>query len=42
MAKVERGYVIIIDGSQPGKTVEVDIHAVRENVVFAEIVASES
>ena len=42
IAKVERGYVIIVNGGQPGETVTVDIHAVRENVAFAEIVGSES
>lgn len=40
IAKVERGYVIIVDGGQPGETVVVDIHAVRENVAFAEVVES--
>jgi predicted RNA-binding protein with TRAM domain len=42
IAKVERGYIIIVDGGQPGETVEVDIHAVRQNVAFAEIVADDS
>lgn len=42
IAKVERSYVIIVDGGQPGETVDVDIYTVRGNVAFAEIVASES
>jgi predicted RNA-binding protein with TRAM domain len=42
IAKIERGYIIIVDGGQPGETVTVDVHTVRENVAFAEIVESES
>jgi predicted RNA-binding protein with TRAM domain len=42
IAKVERGYVVIVDGGQPGETVEVNVHTVRENVAFAEIIATES
>ncbi|WP_337459604.1 TRAM domain-containing protein [Halogranum rubrum] len=42
IAKVERGYVIIVDGGQPGETVVVDIQAVRENVAFAEIATDDS
>ncbi|EJN57690.1 hypothetical protein HSB1_40510 [Halogranum salarium B-1] len=42
IAKVERGYIIIVDGGEPGATVEVDVHTVRENVAFAEIVEPES
>ena len=42
IAKVERGYVVIVDGGQPGETVVVDIQTVRENVAFAEIVTADS
>ncbi|SFL67779.1 Predicted RNA-binding protein, contains TRAM domain [Halogranum rubrum] len=42
IAKVERGYVIIVDGGQPGETVVVDIQTVRENVAFAEIATDDS
>jgi predicted RNA-binding protein with TRAM domain len=42
IAKVKRGYVIIVDGGQPGEVVDVEIQTVRENVAFAEIVESES
>ncbi|SEP08069.1 Predicted RNA-binding protein, contains TRAM domain [Halogranum amylolyticum] len=39
IAKVERGYVVIVDGGHPGDVVDVKIQTVRENVAFAEIVA---
>lgn len=42
IAKIERGYVVIVDGGHPGETVEVDVHTVRENVAFAEIVEADS
>ncbi|MFC4360592.1 TRAM domain-containing protein [Halobium salinum] len=42
IAKVDRGYVIIIDGGQPGETLAVEVHTVRDNVAFADIVAEES
>ncbi|WP_342028362.1 TRAM domain-containing protein [Halogranum amylolyticum] len=42
IAKVERGYIIIVDGGQPGETVTVNVHTVRQNVAFAEIVADDS
>ncbi|SFL45567.1 Predicted RNA-binding protein, contains TRAM domain [Halogranum rubrum] len=41
IAKVERGYVVIVDGGQPGETIEIEVHTVRETVTFAEIVGSE-
>ncbi|MFC6723416.1 TRAM domain-containing protein [Halobium palmae] len=40
IAKVERGYVIIVSGGQPGDTVLVEIENVRENVAFAEIISN--
>lgn len=42
IAKVDRGYVIIVDGGQPGETLAVEVHTVRENVAFADIVSSDS
>ncbi|SEP10412.1 Predicted RNA-binding protein, contains TRAM domain [Halogranum amylolyticum] len=41
IAKVERGYIIIVDGGQPGETVTVNVHTVRQNVAFAEIVPND-
>ena len=38
IAKVERGYVVIVPGAHPGNEVEVEIQNARENVAFAEIV----
>lgn len=37
IAKVERGYVIIVPGGHPGDTLTVRINEVKENVAFAEI-----
>ena len=37
IAKVERGYVIIVPDGQPGDTLTVRINEVKENVAFAEI-----
>nr|WP_244531616.1 TRAM domain-containing protein [Halogranum amylolyticum] len=42
IAKVEHGYVVIVDGGHPGEVVDVKIQTVRENVAFAEIVADDS
>lgn len=39
IAKVDRGYVIIVSGGQPSDTVLVEIENVRENVAFAEIIS---
>ncbi|ERG89782.1 MAG: putative RNA-binding protein, contains TRAM domain protein [halophilic archaeon J07HX5] len=38
IAKVERGYVVIVPGTRPGDTPTVRIEDVRENVAFATIV----
>ena len=41
IAKVERGYVVIVPNAQPGDEPTVKIEDVRENVSFAEIVDSD-
>ncbi|WP_222913979.1 TRAM domain-containing protein [Natrinema sp. SYSU A 869] len=41
IAKVERGYVVIVPGSQPGDEPTVEIEQVQENVAFASIVDSD-
>ena len=38
IAKVERGYVVIVPGGQPGDEPTVEIEQVQENVAFASIV----
>lgn len=38
IAKVERGYVVIIPGAQPGDEPTVEIDQVQENVAFASVV----
>lgn len=38
IAKVERGYVLIIPGGQPGQQPTVEIERVQENVAFTNIV----
>ncbi|AKH98645.1 deoxyribonuclease/rho motif-related TRAM (plasmid) [Halanaeroarchaeum sulfurireducens] len=38
IAKVERGYVVIVPGAQPGDEPTVEIEQVQENVAFASIV----
>ena len=38
IAKVERGYVVIVPGTKPGDRVEVEITDVKETVAFAETV----
>ena len=38
IAKVERGYVVIVPGGQPGDEPTVEIDQVRDNVAFASIV----
>lgn len=42
IAKVERGYVVIVPGAQPGDEPTVEIEQVQENVAFARIVDSDS
>jgi predicted RNA-binding protein with TRAM domain len=39
IAKVERGYVVIVSGAEPGDTVTVEITNVRENVSFGSIIS---
>lgn len=41
IAKVERGYVLIVPGARPGDEVTVEVDEVRENVAFAEPVTSD-
>jgi len=38
IAKVERGYVVIVPGAKPGDEPTVEIEQVKENVAFATIV----
>ncbi|MFB6138231.1 MAG: TRAM domain-containing protein [Halobacteriaceae archaeon] len=38
IAKVERGYVVIVPGAGPGEEVEVEIESVQQNVAFAEVI----
>ena len=38
IAKIERGYVVIVPDSEPGDEPTVEITSVRENVSFAEVV----
>lgn len=38
IARVERGYVLIVQGAQPGQEVTVEIEQVRDNVAFAQII----
>jgi len=42
IAKVERGYVVIVPGGQPGDEPTVEIEQVQENVAFASIVERNS
>ncbi|MEZ3165042.1 TRAM domain-containing protein [Halorubrum sp. RMP-47] len=42
IAKVERGYVVIVPGGQPGDELSVEIEQVQENVAFASIVERDS
>ena len=42
IAKVERGYVVIVPGARPGDEVTVEIENARQNVAFAEIRESDS
>ena len=38
IAKVERGYVVIVPGARPGDEPTVEIEQVKENVAFASVV----
>lgn len=40
--KVERGYVVIVPGTQPGEQLTVEIEQVQENVAFATVLESDS
>lgn len=40
IAKIERGYVVIVPGARPGEEPRVEIETVKPNVAFAEIVRS--
>lgn len=42
IAKVERGYVLIVPGAEPGDKVTVEIEQVRENVAFTKPVDAEA
>jgi predicted RNA-binding protein with TRAM domain len=42
IAKVERGYVVIVPDGQPGDELSVEIEQVKENVAFASIVEPDS
>ncbi|MGQ3331149.1 TRAM domain-containing protein [Halorubrum sp. FL23] len=42
IAKVERGYVVIVPGGQPGDEPTVEIEQVQANVAFARIVEPDS
>mgnify|MGYP000300741633 CR=1 FL=1 len=42
IAKVERGYVVIVPDGQPGDEPAVEIEQVQENVAFASIVKNDS
>ena len=42
IAKVERGYVVIVPGARPDDEVEVEIQNARENVAFAEVIGMAS
>jgi predicted RNA-binding protein with TRAM domain len=38
IARVERGYVVIVPGSVPGDELEVEIQTVKQNFAMAEII----
>ena len=42
IAKVERGYVVIVPGARPDDEVEVEIQNARENVAFAKVIETTS
>jgi len=41
IAKVERGYVLIVPGGEPGDELTVRIDEARENVGFAQMISGE-
>lgn len=41
IAKVERGYVIIVPGGEPGEEIEVEIERVTPSVAFANVIDHE-
>lgn len=41
IAKVERGYVIIVPGGEPGEEIEVEIERVTPSVAFAKVIDHE-
>ncbi|UPM42877.1 TRAM domain-containing protein [Halocatena salina] len=40
IAKVERGYVIIVPGGEPGEEIEIEIERVTPSVAFANIISN--
>lgn len=38
IARVERGYVIIVPGTERGDTVTIEVHQVRDTVAFGEVI----
>ncbi|MYL67050.1 TRAM domain-containing protein [Halorubrum terrestre] len=42
IAKVERGYVVIVLGEQPADELSVEIEQIKESVAFASIVERDS
>lgn len=38
IAKVERGYVVIVPGAEPGDEPTIEIEQVRQNVAFARVI----
>lgn len=42
IAKVERGYVVIVPGAKPGDEPTVEIEQVKENVAFARVIDGDS
>jgi predicted RNA-binding protein with TRAM domain len=42
IAKVERGYVVIVPDARPGDSPTVRIEQVRQNVAFATVVGADS
>jgi predicted RNA-binding protein with TRAM domain len=42
IAKIERGYVLIVPGGRPGQQPTVEIERVQENVAFTNIIGNDS
>lgn len=42
IAKVERGYVLIVPNAEPGDDVTVEVEQVRENVAFTQVLTGDS